>query len=170
MKILFTGRHSEITKKFNHYVRKRLGKLSIFLRPEATVHVTLVVENYRHTVEVLTKDGPYEATARQTTKDMYQSVDLLVEKLSRQLARKHEKRARKTSSGRLALRPEEPIASTAPRIEVETWSGKPMTTEEAALQLLSQRRPFLVFEEDESGQLAVLLKQPDGSLRLIVKE
>ncbi|MCK5242631.1 ribosome-associated translation inhibitor RaiA [bacterium] len=176
MKLIITGRRLEITKAFSQYVRKRFKKWSTFLGPNAAVHVTLEVEGYRHQVEAVAKDGPYSVTGKQTTKDMYQSVDLLSEKIGRQLMRQHEKltNVKSTSRARTATSPQrEKIrmpAGQAPVIDVETIAGKPMTQEEAVLQLLSRRKSFLVFEDAENGQLAVLEKQKDGSFRLFVKE
>lgn len=176
MKLIITGRHLEITKAFSQYVRKRFKKWSAFLGPNAAVHVTLAVEGYRHQVEATAKDGPYSVTGKQTTKDMYQSVDLLSDKIGRQLMRQHEKLT--SVKGASRIRPATSLSrgkASVPVgkelvIDVEPIVGKPMTQEEAALQLQSSRKPYLIFEDVESGQLAVLEKQKDGSFKLFVKE
>lgn len=182
MKITITGRHMEITKPFNQYVRKRLKKWSAFLGPDAVVHVVASVEGYRQQVEVTASDGTYEVTAKQTTKDMYQSVDLLAEKIGRQIKRQHEQLRRgKTQRRRRVPNPDragmplaelapEPAAAKRPRIEVTPVTGKPMTQEEAALQLSALRNPYLVFEDADTGQLAVMVKNADGSFKLIIKD
>ncbi|MEW6517011.1 MAG: ribosome-associated translation inhibitor RaiA [candidate division FCPU426 bacterium] len=178
MKIIITGRHMDITKPFNQYVKKRLQKWSSFLGSDAVVHVVASVEGYRQQVEVTAKDGPYEITAKQTTKDLYQSVDLLAEKVGRQIKRKHERLRRGKNLRRRRVLPEEFMAAPAPeapvakkpRIVVAPVAGKPMTQEEAALQLATLRNPFLVFEDAETGQLAVMTKNPDGSFKLITKD
>ena len=53
---------------------------------------------------------------------------------------------------------------------LEAYAGKPMTREEAALQLEGTRQAFLVFEEAETGQLAVLARRKDGDFKLILQE
>jgi len=177
LKLSITGRRLEITKAFSQYVRKRFKKWSNFLGPNASVHVTLAIEGYRHQVEVTAKDGPYAVAGKQTTKDMYQSVDLLAEKIGRQLMRQHEKL---TNVKTISSRPQriksvhrvraDILKDKGPVIEVESVNGKPMTQEEAALQLQTLRKSYLIFEDVESGQLAVIEKQKDGTFKLVVKE
>ncbi len=175
MKLNITGRHIEITKAFNQYVRKRFKKWSNFLGPQASVHVILSVEGYRHQVEVIAKDGPYLANGKQVTKDMYQSVDLLAEKIGHQLMRQHE-RLTTVKGQRPRDRSLPPLAKTKDtpgrplRIEMEPLGGKPMTAEEAALQLQGLRSDFLVFEDIETGQLAVIQKDRAGGFKLITKD
>jgi len=176
LKISITGRHIEVPKKFALYVRKRFAKWSAFLSHDADVHVVVTVENYRHEVEVTAQDGRYVVNAKQTTKDMFQSIDLLVEKVGRQLVRQHEKIVQRSTASRQAktirTREREPRAAAGRElmIDVEPFAGKPMTQEEAAMQLHALRQPFFVFEDIETGQLAVLTKRKDGTFRLIVKE
>lgn len=174
MKLIITGRHMEVKKNLTHYIRKRFSKWAVFLGRDAEVHVILNVEGYRNQVEVTAKDGPYLVTGRQTTKDMFQSVDLLTEKIERQLARKHEKITRRKAPATVRRpSPDEmptPAGVKSPEIEMEAWSGKPMTAEEAALQLQTMKQSYLIFEEAESGQLAVISKTKNGGFRLISKE
>jgi ribosome hibernation promoting factor len=176
VKLIITGRHLEITKAFSQYVRKRFKKWSTFLDSNAVVHVILSVEGYRHQVEATAKDGPYSVTGKQTTKDMYQSVDLLAEKIGGQLMRQHEKlksvksTTRTRSSKSVPQRKDKASDDKGTIVDVEAISGKPMTQEEAAMQLQSSRKPYLIFEDVESGQLAVLEKQKDGTFHLFVKE
>jgi putative sigma-54 modulation protein len=176
LKLIITGRQMEITKGIQQYIRKRFAKCSTFLGADAEVHVILKVEGYRHMAEVTTKHGPYTVAARQITKDMYSTIDLLVEKVTQQLTRQHDKlqkkngvglRMRAASEGSANLR-REPAAGLI--VETEAVTGKPMTTEEAALQMKGTRLPFMVFEEVHSGQLQVLVRRTDGNFKLIVKE
>lgn len=177
MKFIITGRHMEVSRGINLYVRKRFKKWSTFLENNAEVHVVLMEEGYRQGVEVTAKAGPYSVTGRQSTKDMRQSIDLLAEKIGRQLARKHEKLVDSKMSGSRA-RPlrkkagtKTPGSKTGGRVvEVIPLEGKPMTQAEAVLQLQALSQTFLLYEDAETGQTAVLLKRPDGNFKLIVKE
>ncbi len=177
MKFIITGRRMDVSRGINLYIRKRFKKWSTFLENNAEVHVVLMEEGYRQGVEAIAKDTRYSVSGRQITKDMRQSIDLLAEKIGRQLARKHEKLIdSKTSGSRVRLPREEagkkiPEPKTGGRVvEVVSLEGKPMTQEEAALQLQGLRRTFLVYEDAETGQTAVMLKRPDGNFKLIVKE
>jgi putative sigma-54 modulation protein len=177
LKLIITGRQMEVTKGMSQYIRKRFGKMATFLGPNSEVHVILKVEGYRHQAEVTAKSGPYAVAAKQITKDMYSTIDLLVEKAGQQLSRQHDRLARKSGVAE-ALPAKAPLAA-APRreapalgriVEVEPAAGKPMTQEEAALQMAGSRLSFMVFEDAHSGQLNVLVRRKDGNFKLIVKD
>ncbi len=176
MKLIITGRQMEVTKGIQQYIRKRFSKWETFLGSDTEVHVIMKVEGYRHQIEVTAQHGPYEVAAKQTTKDMYSSIDLLVEKVGHQLTRQHDKLSRKSGIG-LSPKVTLPELTRSPRetsvgriAEVEAWSGKPMTSEEAALQMKGSKQPFMVFEEVHSGQLSVIVRRKDGNYKLYVKE
>lgn len=177
MKLSITGRHTEIDNKLRAYLRKRFEKWSPFLPPETEVRVILTVEGYRHQVEVVASYKHATVTGRQVSKDMYSAVDLLAEKVGRQLVRQHEKQLAGQAGGggrSRALRSAERGRGEPPEagriVAVEPVGGKPMTREEAALELQALRQPFLVFEEADSGQVAVLVRRKDGNFTLIVKD
>lgn len=177
MELTITGRHIEVSKELKQYIRKRFGKWSTLLAPESEVHVILSVENYRNIAEVIANDKRYSLTGKQTSKDMFAAIDLLAEKVGRQLARQHEKfltaKNGNATPRKLAARPERlarDASATGMIAEVQEPAGKPMTREEAALEFQGSRQPFLVFEDAETGQLAVLVKRKDGNFTLIVKE
>jgi len=177
LKLSITGRHTEISKELKAYLRKRFEKWSLFLPAEASVRVILTVEGYRHQAEVVASHKRYTVTGKQTSKDMFSAVDLLAEKVGSQLARQHEKflegkggngeRPRRSGRRTERVRGE---AATGRITAVEPVGGKPMTREEAALELQALRQPFLVFEEAESGEVAVLVRRKDGNFTLIVKD
>lgn len=176
MKLIITGRHVEVSKTIQQYIRKRFGKWATFLESDAEVHVIVSVEGYRHQVEVTAKGGRYSVNAKQITKDMYSAIDLIAEKIGHQLVRQHEKNVRKTGgvTGRKLLAAGEKSPGEKPaagRIaDIEPVSGKPMTREEAVLQLQGSKQPFMVFEDVESGQLQVLVRKRDGNFKLIVRD
>lgn len=179
MKLTITGRNIEITRAHRSYIRKRFAKWSNFLHSGTVVHVILAVEGYRHIAEVTAKDKNYKLTGKQITKDLYQSIDLLAEKINRQLAKQHEKLINKDAAAR-SREKRMPMVDMAgkdvtttfkePQLLIETLAGKPMSAEEAMLQLKSSRKAYLVFEEAESGQLAVLSKEKNNKMKLIIKE
>jgi putative sigma-54 modulation protein len=177
LKLIITGRQMEVTKGISQYIRKRFGKLATFVGADAEVHVILKVEGYRHQAEVTAQSGPYAVAAKQITKDMYSTIDLLAEKAGQQLARQHDRLARKSGVSevftakeisRPAAKREAPVAGRI--VEVEPSAGKPMTQEEAALQMSSSRLAFMVFEDVHSGDLNVLVRRKDGNFKLITKD
>ncbi|NTV52985.1 MAG: ribosome-associated translation inhibitor RaiA [Candidatus Firestonebacteria bacterium] len=176
MKLIITGRQMEVTKGMAQYIRKRFGKLATFVGADAEVHVILRVEGYRHQAEVTAKSGPYAVAAKQITKDMYSSIDLLAEKAGQQLARQHDRLARKSGAvmapapKELVRAPKREAPAVGRIVEEEASAGKPMTPEEAALQLNGSRQAFMVFEDVHTGDLNVLVRRKDGNFKLIVKD
>lgn len=177
MKLTITGRNIVITRAHRSYIRKRFSKWSNFLDKGTVVHVILYVEGYRHIAEVTAKDKHYNVNGKQTTKDLYQSIDLLAEKISRQLSKQHEKVINKGAAARSrekrSIVPAEVSAKNEPKglqVIIEALSGKPMSVDEAILQLQSIRKPYLVFEDSETGQLAVLSKEKNNKMKLIINE
>jgi putative sigma-54 modulation protein len=176
LELTITGRHYEVGKGLKQYIRKRFGKWSNFLAPEAEVNVILTVEKYRNIAEVIATDKRYSVTGKQTSKDMFSAIDLLAEKLGQQLARRHEKL---TGKGENAT-PRKPsvradrlgreAVPTGRIVEAQELEGKPMTREEAALEFKGSRQPFFVFEDVETGQIAVLTRRKDGNFTIISKE
>jgi len=178
LKLTITGRHTAVGKEVTQYIRKRFSKWSQFLPPDMEVHVTVTVEGYRHQVEVSAHSGRYTLNGRQTTKDVFSAVDLLAEKMWRQISRQREKH-QITKTG--VLSPKKLEATVSERVpaekrpparilQVERYSGKPMTREEAVLQLQNSNQPFLVFQDDQSGQMNVLVRRKDGNFKLIIRE
>jgi len=178
LELTITGRHFEVSKELKQYIRKRFEKWATFLAPETEVHVVLTVENYRQIAEVNANDKRYSITGKQTSKDMFSSIDLLADKVGRQLARQHEKLASKSGAPTArkpgaASRPERGIREksvTGRIVDVKAPDGKPMTREEAALEFRSSRQQFMVFEDVETGQLAVMTRRKDGNFALIIKD
>mgnify|MGYP006289432523 CR=1 FL=1 len=175
MKLSITGRHTDVTPRLKQYIRKRLGKWKTFLGPAAEVRVTLTAEGYRRTAEVSIVEGRNRFNGRQTTKEMFSSIDLLSEKVGRQLLRRHEILAAQRGPGAAAVT--RPSVREGKReqerghiTEITRVAGKPMTREEAALQLGTLRKAFLVFEDADTGRLAVLTKRRDGNYQLIVND
>ncbi len=176
MKLTITGRNIEITRAHRTYIRKRFEKWNTFLNSVTMVHVILSVEGYRHTAEVTSKDKHYSINAKTTTKDMYQSIDLLAEKITHQLTKQHDKLINKDAASRsrekrsLTTSAGGPREAAHPSLIVDYFTGKPMSIEEALLQLQNSRKPFLVFEDAENGQLAVLSKEKNNKIKLTIKE
>ncbi|MGH7907240.1 MAG: ribosome hibernation-promoting factor, HPF/YfiA family [Candidatus Binataceae bacterium] len=98
-----TFRHIEPTEAIRQYAERKLAHLAKFLKRPGRVHLILSVDKYRHHGEVTFKSGPVTIAAEEETKDLYSVVDLLADKVGRQLKRHQEKtetrRAQAQSAG-----------------------------------------------------------------------
>ncbi len=80
-----TFRHVDPTSALQSYAERKLGHISKFLKRAAQVHLILAVDKYRQHGEVTVKSGRLAVAAQAETKDLYSVIDLLVDKVERQL-------------------------------------------------------------------------------------
>jgi putative sigma-54 modulation protein len=177
MNVEITGRHIVITPAIRTYVLKRLRKFTKILGEDISFHVIVDVEKNRQTAEILLKSKLLDLTGKGQTDDMYSSIILAIEKLERQ-ALKHKskmtegKRQRpKAKSVTDRLESEAPSARTSTqgdnRIREEEAQRKPMTVEEAVMELNHSDYPFVVFRSPDTGNVNILYRRKDGTLGLI---
>lgn len=177
MNVDITGRHIVITPAIRTYVLKRLSKFVKVLGDDISFHVIIDVQKERQTAEILLKSKSLDLAGKCQTDDMYASIVRAIEKLERQ-ALKHKskkvegkrQRAKETSVAAKAgiRKPSTPTkVSKGNRIQEEDAHRKPMTVEEAAIELNHSEYPFIVFRNSESGIINVLYRRKDGSLGLV---
>ncbi len=177
MNVEITGRHVVITPAIRDYVNKRLKKFNRVLGDDASFHVIIDVEKERHTAEIILRSKLLDLTGKGETSDMYSSILRAIEKIERQ-ALKHkskiiEGKRQRAKAKSLAIRSgaaERERSSARGRwdgVQLEEAERKPMTVEEAALELGHSELPFVVFRERESESICVLYKRKDGMLALV---
>ncbi len=174
MQINIRGRNMEITPALQEYAEKRLSKLEKFLNPEADVQATLSVVKENHIVDVIISIGGLLLRGEEATQDMYASIDLVVDKLERQMHKYKTKINRKLRQKGLKELNEKYINMTLARDEEEPrvvktkrFVMKPMPLEEAVLQLNLLGHDFFVFTNAETEEINVLYKRKDGNYGLI---
>lgn len=88
MQVSITFRHMDATEAIKSHINSKLEHLNKFLIKPLDVHITLSVEKFRHTCEVVLLERNFRAQALETTNDMYASIDKAIHKIERQL-KKH---------------------------------------------------------------------------------
>lgn len=83
--VTVTFRHVEPTEALRSYAERKLSHLAKFLKRACQVHLILSVDKYRQHGEVTVKSGHLAVTAQEETKDLYSVIDLLADKVGRQL-------------------------------------------------------------------------------------
>lgn len=91
MRINFTGHQIEITPALKTFTQKKIDKLSAHFDKITNINIVFGVEKLQHTVEATIMITKGEIHASATDENMYTSVDLLIEKLEKQLAKHKEK-------------------------------------------------------------------------------
>ncbi len=167
MNIIITGRHLDLTNNLKNYVEEKIKKFKKYLNNITDATVTLSVEKYRHKAEVLLNANGFKIQAESITGEMYSSIDEVVEKLERQV-KKHKEKWVSHRKGEEKTSPPAGTPESSPVIiKKKSFDIKPMTPEEAAMQIELLDKHFFVFTNASSGDVNVLYKRKDGNLGLI---
>jgi putative sigma-54 modulation protein len=186
MQISSTFRHMEASPAVKDYAEERLDKIrKYFQRELLSAHAVFSVErNHNHTAEFsLTLPNGIVLQARETTEDMYSSVDLAAARIERQVRKWKEKiRTHKPHGGpsfsiRSAIIATETFEPTAvqpqgdegkiPVILERTIEVRALSVEDAAMQLNLMEKEFLVFTDVDSKTISVIYRRKDGNYGLI---
>lgn len=178
MEIRVKGKNVEVQPAIKEYVEEKIGRLDRYLENlimSVEVELTTeknpsIAENQTIEVTIVTK-GPL-IRAKESSIDMHASADKVVAKLERQIKKYKEKIYSSSSlhkNGHLRLRATPPIVeseemSIARRKQVQV---KPMTPEEAALQMDLLGHEFFVFKNSDTEEINVIYKRRDENYGLI---
>ncbi|MFB0918121.1 MAG: ribosome-associated translation inhibitor RaiA [Clostridiaceae bacterium] len=179
MKVSVFYKDGKSTEALDKMVNDKLSKLDRFFRTEVEAKATLSVVGRDHRIEVLIPFNGLMLRGDEKSDDMYKSIDRVVEKLERQLRKyktRIEKRHTKESVrfpefNNEAFHKEDDVAMDfEPKIvKSKKFSIKPMTEEEAILQMELLGHNFFVFETID-GMTSVIYKRKDGNYGIIEKE
>lgn len=178
MKYTIRGKNIEVTEALRDYVQKRLGRLEKYFEapPTSDVAVTLSVVRDSQNVEVTIPLTGGVLRAEVKGGDMYASIDLVTEKLERQIRKLKTKANRKIREmGGLRTFKEDPKLpdmheedETFELVRTKRFTMKPMNVEEAILQMNMVGHNFFVFaNSDSSEDVNVVYKRNDGTYGLI---
>lgn len=179
MKMIIKGRHMAVTDAIRSYAEEKIGRITKFLDGDyVTTEVELWVEknpsienNQVAEVTVWTK-GPV-IRAKEASTDMYAAIDLVSEKLERQVRKYKGKLIDRGHGKRAQVPPLPPIEDLVPLdkeehlIKTKSVELKPMTTEDAILQLELLGHDFFVFANADTDMVNVLYRRNDGGFGLI---
>ena len=174
MTFTFTGKKFEVTDELRAYAEKKIGKIDRLFRTESDASVTFSVSRGRCTAEVTIRNNGMIYRVSEVTSDMYASIDSAVASIERQVRRNKtrlEKRLRDGAFERTA--DVTPMVDDEPEEEFnivrsKRFSIKPMTPEEAVLQMELLGHEFFAFRnEEEDGVFAIVYKRKNGGYGLI---
>jgi len=171
----YTGRHIEVTPAIRNHVEEQFKKLQpLFNGNEIPVHVILAVEKNRQTGEVIVRWMNHTLTAADTNADMYMALSRAIGKIEKQALKLKKKIVdRKHTSVKTSVaapNPDGNLQAAPPPVRIisaKRYSVKPMTAEEAALDLSAKPDNFIVFRDADTSRVGVLYKRQDGNFGLI---
>lgn len=178
MRVIVTFRHIEATDALRCYAETKIRRaVSKYFHRPLEGHVVLAVSKRRHSAEITVAADRTTLNAHEETGDLYSAIDLAVDKIERQAKKRKAKRQghkafaapRAAASGN--TRGTSPTEAEEQRgavvVRTERVAAKPMTVEEAMMQLDMSARGFLVFRNAASEALNVIHRRKDGNYGLI---
>lgn len=177
MNLNIRGDKIEVTQALRDYVEKKLGRLDkYFDTPPHAANVTLSVVRGQQNVEVTISLSGVLLRAEERQEDMYASIDLVVDKLERQI-RKHKTKVNRKfvkEGGLRNLFVENGAAAVAEEedddlqvVRTKRFTMKPMDVEEAILQMNLLGHNFFVFANMDTNEINVVYRRDDGKYGLI---
>jgi putative sigma-54 modulation protein len=176
MNIDIAGRHVEITRALRSFVEEKLRKLEPLLDGPSKAHVVLAIEKHRHLAEIQVKSRTALLAGAKETEDLHASINQVVERLEGQ-ARKHKEKltGRKKRGGRkIAAETEEPTprrrtklqpaaGAPTPLLRSERYRLKPLSAEDAAMELEDSGGELLVYRDARTYRVNVVYRRRDGN-------
>lgn len=178
MNIEYVGRNYSVDDRIREYTEDHLPKITKFLDEPVDVRVTLEVEKRRHVADVHVAHKLGVLQSREESADMYDALRAAMEKAEKQARRARKKLTDRKRKGNNV--PDWPVdvvdreslgGGDTPRIiRSSRLHIKPMSIEEAALQLDGSKNEFIVFRDAASNKVNVLYKRKDDNYGLIAPE
>ncbi|OQY60072.1 MAG: ribosomal subunit interface protein [Desulfobacteraceae bacterium 4572_88] len=174
MQTSVTFKNLEPSETLKSYVGDKLDRFDKFLDNPAEASVVLSVEKFRHIAEINIIGDRLRINGKEETNDMYSAIDMVLDKLQKQIKKSKQKTRERRSAGKarvadiisesVAPLPEE---DTGRQVIVNNIDYKPMDVEEAVMQMDLMDDNFLVFTNAKTDRVNVLYHRKDGNYGLI---
>ena len=173
MNINIRGDKMVVTDAIKTYIKDKLAKLDKYFDDPSSIdaHVLVRSKNNKDTIEVTIPAKGFTLRAEESNADLYASIDLVVDVLERQI-RKNKTRlnSHKTSEPEIAfafVEEEVEVEDDSQIVKRKTIETKPMSEEEAILQMELLGHDFFVYKDADEECVAVLYKRKDGNYGVI---
>jgi putative sigma-54 modulation protein len=179
MQVNITFRHLDPTEALKSHVKDRVAHVQRYIDRPSEAHAVLHVENLDHHAEITMKAGRFLLRGTAKSPDMYASIDAATDKIERQLKKHKEKlHAHKANGHPADWKPvevrhdvldilEHPDRPRHRVVKSTEFQAKPMSVEEAILQLDLLDSSFYVFQNAQDRAVNVIFRREDGGYGLI---
>jgi putative sigma-54 modulation protein len=181
MELTIKGKNVEITDRLRDYVERKVGKLDRYLPNIGEAWVELSAEGtkaaqHRQVCQVTVRSNGTILRAEERSDDMFTSIDAVLDKMYRQIARYKGKRKNRWRGAGAPAEPlpieleEEPEEEISTIVRTKSFPMTPMHAEEAVEQMELLGHDFFVFYNAEEGQVNVLYRRREGNYGLLQPE
>ena len=173
MQTSVTFKNIDSSENLRSYVSDKLDRFDKYLYNPAEASVVLSVEKFRHIAEINIKGDRLNINGKEETEDMYSAIDMVLDKLEKQIKKSKEKLSDKRSGSK--YRGKDPISGDSfqgedefeKQVKIQHIEYKPMDVDEAVMQMELVDDNFLVFTNARDSQINVLYRRKDGHYGLI---
>ena len=174
MQLSVKGRNLEVTDAIRAYAEEKVQRMTRYLEHIVSGTVYLSVEKHQQIAEVTLRVRDLTIRAEESTDDLYSSIDLVAEKLERQILRYKERIAahvsRSGSREGWEVAPTPPAAEDLQVVKTKRFAVKPAEVDEAVLQMDLLGHNFYVFRNARTDEVNVVYRRRDGHYGLIEPE
>jgi len=173
MKLNIRGSKLEITDAIKSYLESKVQKLDKYFEnpEEITANIVAKTKGINQTVEITIPIKKAILRVEESNNDLYSSIDLAVDKLERQIRKNKTKIKQKNNRERFDMfvdfEIEEEYEDNETIVKRKTIDMKPMSEEEAILQMDLLGHEFFIFKNSDTDNNAVLYKRKDGNYGII---
>ncbi len=173
MRFNIHGKKVEVTDPIRNYIEEKIGRLDKYFENPNAIEATVVIRirGIEQIVEVTIPIQKIILRAEESHGDLYAAIDIVSDKLERQIRKNKTRMSKRSSRGEDlgfdlsfedSKEDEESVIVKRKQIEM-----KPMSEEEAILQMNLIGHEFFVFKNVESGEVDILYKRKDGNYGII---
>ena len=173
MKLNIRGSKIEITDAIKSYLEEKVQKLDKYFEKPEEINANIVAKTkgIDQTIEITIPIKKAILRVEESNKDLYSSIDLAVDKLERQIRKNKTKIKQKNNKEKFDLFIDFEIEEVEENLETivkrKTIDMKPMSEEEAILQMDLLGHEFFIFKDSDTDTNAVLYKRKDGNFGII---
>lgn len=177
MEIFVRGENIKVTKSIEEYLGEKLKKIEKYIGESEKVRATAVinVKNHNQKVEVTIPLKTFILRAEETRDDLYAAIDVVVDKLERQIRKNktklQSKKVKDFSYKEFIIDEIEDVEEIEEKIvKRKQIEVKPMNEEEAILQMELLGHQFYIFKDSDTLKPAVVYKRKEGNYGIIESE
>ena len=178
MKITYTCKKVPLSDSIKEYAEKRIAKLERYFHGDDTsAFVTFAVEkDHRCTAEITIRDGVtlLRAQTQAPDGDMRSAVDSAVNRIERQILKNKTRLAKRLRSESLSMQAVDDFSITEEKeyniVRTKRFAVKPMSPEEAILQMNLLNHDFYVFRNSDDDSISIVYQRKAGGYGLIVTD
>ena len=175
MKLNIRGSKLDVTEAIKNYLESKISKLDKYFEnpDELSANVVFRVRGIDQIVEITIPIKKAVLRVEESNRDLYASIDFAVDKLERQI-RKNKTRIKKTNRENLDVFIDFEVHDEEQNdeqiVKRKTVDMKPMSEEEAILQMDLLGHQFFMYKDSETMEVAVVYKRKDGNYGILESE